>query len=378
MTTLLINYIYYNPVGHVAEALKFSRGFHDANPGLEIHLALNKYSPTELTAACPWIAKTYPIDIYQFLQGGSGAACLDGIPRSWDYVMTETRIPHDIARAGRVGRDEEAMSNYYRVTEPLFHASRGTGTFFPRIKFPDGLKYLVDSKVELQLPQSALDFAKARAHDGPTICVLLGGSGSYRGYPAVRTWIKILHALNDKFPNLKIYLTGVRKSANGWTRTAGYTDGNIRNILNRFSNIVDCYDIGLWNQLAIVKQSGVFLSPHTGFGFLAPCVDTPWLAISGGNWGEYFFNHVPFYSVLPDNPDFPYFGNPKIWDAFKRSSKIPDMDPKNLDRKIPEIVEAAALLMDESFTFEEALKRHKRNVENANVNRANIHTGPFF
>ena len=39
MKTLLINYIYYNPVGHVVEALKFSKGLQEANPDIEIHVA---------------------------------------------------------------------------------------------------------------------------------------------------------------------------------------------------------------------------------------------------------------------------------------------------------------------------------------------------
>jgi hypothetical protein len=142
--------------------------------------------------------------------------------------------------------------------------------------------------------------------------------------------------------------------------------------------MIDCYDIGLWNQLAIVKQSDVFLSPHSGFAFLAPCVNTPWLAISGGDWPEYFFNHVPFYSVLPDNPEYPCYGDSSTLDSGHRTGKIPDMDPQKFDKRIPEIVEAAKLLMDDGFTYEKALQRHRRNIQNANVRRDRIHRGPIF
>jgi hypothetical protein len=32
----------------------------------------------------------------------------------------------------------------------------------------------------------------------------------------------------------------------------------------------------------------------------ALAVGTPWLALSGGRWFEYFFNRVPFRSMIPD------------------------------------------------------------------------------
>jgi ADP-heptose:LPS heptosyltransferase len=378
MRTLLINYVYYNPVGHVVEALKFSKGLHEANPDIEIHVALNRYSPTQLTEAYPWIAKTYPIDIHEFLTKGPDAACLKRIPRTWDYIMTNTLVLHDLAKTKTSGRDEKAMGNYVRVSGTLFRASSGTGTFFPKIVFPTGLHYRVDAKVELQIPQHTNRFARRYEHDGPTICLLLGGSGPYRVYPTISTWIKIIRALNDSFPNLRIYLTGVRKSEKGRTATSGYTDGRIDKILKTFRNVVDCYDIGLWNQLAIIKQSDVFLSPHTGFGSLAPCVNTPWLTISGGNWPEYFFNHVPFYSVMPDNPDFPYLGNLEARDENGRPRRIPDMQPHKLEKKIPEIIEGTRLLMTKSFTYEAALKRHRLNIQRANVRRDKVHLGPFF
>jgi hypothetical protein len=292
--------------------------------------------------------------------------------------MTNTHVLHDIAKSAKLGRDEEAMKNYLGVTESLFQASVGKGVFFPRIKFPEGLQYSRDARVELKLPPSAIDFAKRLEHDGPKISILLGGSGTYRHYPAIRTWIKIIHALNSAFPNLRIYLTGVRRSPQGRTRTAGYTVSNTNNLLHKFRNMINCYDVGLWNQLAIMRQSDVFLSPHCGFAFLAPCVNVPWLAISGGDWPEYFFNHVPFYSVLPDNPKYPCMGDLSVSASRHHTGKIPDMNPRNLDKKIPEIVEAAKLLMDDSFTYEKALQRHRLNTQNANVRRDRIHQGPIF
>ena len=51
----------------------------------------------------------------------------------------------------------------------------------------------------------------------------------------------------------------------------------------------------------------MFLSPHTGFGMAALAVGTPWLALSGGRWFEYFFNRVPFRSIIPDLERYPSF-----------------------------------------------------------------------
>ena len=56
-----------------------------------------------------------------------------------------------------------------------------------------------------------------------------------------------------------------------------------------------------------MQACDVFLAPHTGFGLAALAVGTPWLAISGGRWFEYYFNHVPFRSVIPDVERYPCF-----------------------------------------------------------------------
>ena len=389
MKTLLVNHVYYGPVGHVVEALKFARGFHEANSGLEIHVALNRDSPTELAGACPWIKKTYPIDIFEVLEKNVDATCLRQLPREWDYVVTDMRVQHDIARARNLGGYDLALGNYLRVSERLFTASRGKAALYSaetepnnsrraKLSFPDGLRYRIDAKVEIPIPQSAISFGRRLNHNDPKVCILLGGSGGYRSYPAIETWLKIIRALNESIPDLRIYLTGVRQSEKGRTATSGYTESHIRKVLESFRNVVDCYDIGLWNQLAIVKQSDVFVSPHTGFGFLAPCVGTPWLTISGGDWPEYFFNHVPFYSVLPDDPTYPNRGDARPRRQKGRPPRGRDTDPKRLEKKIPEIVEATRLLMSESFTYEDAWKRHRQNIQDANVRRDRLYVGPVF
>ncbi|PIN93585.1 hypothetical protein COU61_00770, partial [Candidatus Pacearchaeota archaeon CG10_big_fil_rev_8_21_14_0_10_35_13] len=86
--TLLLNYVYYNPVGHVVEALKLTKGIHEGNKekNIEIHLILNKKTAYELTEACDWIKKTYTMDLEEVWKKGKKASCLKRIPRRWDYV----------------------------------------------------------------------------------------------------------------------------------------------------------------------------------------------------------------------------------------------------------------------------------------------------
>jgi hypothetical protein len=53
-TSILVNHVYYSPVGHVVEAIRYARGFKEANPGSEVHVALSDGAPWELCAGAPW------------------------------------------------------------------------------------------------------------------------------------------------------------------------------------------------------------------------------------------------------------------------------------------------------------------------------------
>ena len=83
------------------------------------------------------------------------------------------------------------------------------------------------------------------------------------------------------------------------------------------STPLDAFDLPLAEQLALVEACDVFLAPHTGFGMAALAVGTPWLALSGGRWFEYFFNHVPFRSILPD---------PERYGGFTQFAEPPRVD----------------------------------------------------
>jgi hypothetical protein len=324
---------------------------------------------------------------------------LASLPRQWDYIVDDNHImvelrklreavPEDDSGPTELSKEEVAIERYCQWADQALEAHYGRGTISP-FALPDGLSYKPHTRVDLPVPAESSAFVERYASTDPErpprICILLGGSGASRSegrdggptpygnrmYPEISSWLKIIDAIRDEWPAATVYLTGVRKSIDGRPSAGRYADEEIDRVLRSGQHVVDCYDIGLWNQIALVEMCDVFISPSTGFSWLAPSVGTPTLIIAGGDWPDYFFNDVPFYSLLPDNPDYPYAG--KLQSDYS-TSRIPCMRPQNLDRKIPEIVEATRLLLDTDFTYEAACARHQENISRANVQRAYIPT----
>jgi hypothetical protein len=372
VTTVFLNYVYYTHVGHSVEALRYSKGLIEANPGVEVHVALSDRATPDITRGCPWVAETHAINLDEFADLDSGRAAVARLPQQWDFIMEDTTAlqPEDELADPYLDDAERAvrrqLKNYCQLTSTALVATRGRGTTGPTLRLPEGLGYLPQAKVTMSVPAENRAFAERYSHDGPKVCVLLGGSDGYYRYPDVSSWTKILRAIRDAFQAARFYLTGVRTPVGNQTYTAGYTDEMIQDILGSGPDVVDCYDIGLWNQLALIESCDLLISPHTGFSFLAPCVGTPWLALSGGHWPEYFFNDVPFYSVLPDDPEFPYRGT-----VYPEGStdKLPSMRPENLDRKIPEIVDGMRLLLSPNFSYDQAIEQYRANIARANIIR---------
>ena len=104
----------------------------------------------------------------------------------------------------------------------------------------------------------------------------------------------------------------------------------------------------------------MFLSPHTGFGLAALAVGTPWLALSGGRWFEYFFNHVPFRSIIPDvdrYPGFSQFGAPAVTTG-EDGPRTPSMSEARVREDLGRLVDAARDLVRGSLSYEQCLRDH--------------------
>jgi ADP-heptose:LPS heptosyltransferase len=361
---ILINHVYYSPVGHALEALKLSKGFYDANKSAEISVALASDTVYELAKACSWIKRVYVIDKFDVLKNGKNSKSFKQLHKKWDYVLHDLRVVEETKDMDPVYREEQGMLDYYSLCQANLKV-KWQGEEWDRKAIPKTLKYKKNSKIEFKLPKKSINFVRHNYPEkGNKVCLMLAGSAGFAYYPSIKTWEKIISALNEKIPNLTIYITGVSKSEKGRTKTQAYSKKELGELFKKFDNVINCYNIGLWNQLALIQKSGVFISPHTGFAFLAPCVNTPWLAISGGDWPEYFFNDVPFYSVLPEDKDYPYCGQGR-WTKHQEIGHkkiIPTMSPKKLDKKIPEIVKYAKILLDKKLSYKQAVKLHVKNI----------------
>ena len=60
---LLLNWVYYRPVGHIIEPLKIAKGYVLANKNIDVYLVINDESPTALCEACPWIKNVYTVSL---------------------------------------------------------------------------------------------------------------------------------------------------------------------------------------------------------------------------------------------------------------------------------------------------------------------------
>jgi hypothetical protein len=373
---ILVNHVYYSPIGHVVEAIRYARGFHDGNPGSEVHVALSDGAPWELCAGAPWIAGVYRIPV---ADPESCDLSIPEMPRHWDYIVDNNLMGLEDEQADLLiadgkrpgdyepsrGWEEEATIAYYTRTDAELTARRGRGVLFPEMSLPRGLGYDAGAYATLEVPADSRAFARRYAHYGPKICILPAGSGPAAQYPGAESWIAVIGALRDRFPAARFYLTGNRGGGrHRHLTTTRYLDGGVARILASGDGLVDCYDIGLWHQVALLEACDLLISPHSGFSFLASCVGTPWLTISGGNWPEYFFNGVPFYSVLPANPDYPYVG---AYDYDYDGPVIPDMRHARLLARVPDLLAGAAFLLDPATTYQGALTRHRANVARARI-----------
>jgi hypothetical protein len=95
----------------------------------------------------------------------------------------------------------------------------------------------------------------------------------------------------------------------------------------------------------------------------ALAVATPWLTLSGGSWSEYFFNNVPFYSLLPDperfGPHTPYTAPPMLpADDDGEGPRTPSMSRARINHDLDELLDAAGQLIESRLSYERALQLH--------------------
>jgi len=352
--TLLVNYWYAHPVGHALEGLRYALGYKTANPELQVSLLLNGATAVELARLCPFIDQVYAVPFTGFMHvDGDPAEALAGVPRAWDWVVENHRAREpSLADCAGFRAFFDAAHRHLRPKHPLGVAGQEPPAYEPH------------QQLRLDLTADGRAAAAATIAGGrPAISVLLAGSSADRHlYPSTASWELILGALAARYPEAAILLIG--KRARDGRTTTRVAQSELDALLAANPNAIDCFDRPLLEQVALIEASDLLVSPHTGFSFVASTVGTPWLAISGGNWHEYFFNGVPVYSLLPDPKRYPSFawaglGSQPLQvvdqDEDGEGPRTPSMSIARIREDLPELLHASELLIEKRLSYEDAL-----------------------
>ncbi len=347
---LLVNFFYSHAVGHAVEALHYCLGHHAAAPERAVSVALNAATAYELAAYCPFVEASYAIE-HPFVEPGADSGrALAAVPRQWDWVVDDFRRRQDFQLRAFPG-----MRDYYVASDRHLSAARGRTVAGDR-----AAGYVPRVRLRLQLPAEG---RRSLPEAGGWIAVMPAGSGQRSLYPSVRSWQLILDALAERLPGVRFALIGKLRRDE---RTAStLASGEVSDLLAHRTQPLDGFDLELSEQLALVEACDVFLSPHTGFGMAALAVGTPWLTLSGGRWFEYYFNHVPFRSIIPDTeryPAFTQFEEPPTVSDRGDGPRTPSMTSARIHDDLERITSAAAELLDGSLTYERALAEYFRDL----------------
>jgi hypothetical protein len=352
---LLINWVYYQPVGHAIEAYRLAQAFRNANPDFEIAVAVNAQSGPELGTCVRAIDWVYPVTIEQATSPSGAATALASIPREWDYLYSD---PRQCAPMGLVALD--FIAEAVRTTFRARMVNNGWTV-------PDGYPRLQHSALAFELPSAAREFA-ARflgRHTTTRISLLLGSSSYACRTPSVTFWRQLIRALSAEFAGAEIVLLGALKP--GRSTTFGVDQHTIAQLVHEFPQVHNAFDVGLLNQLAIAQRCQLHISPHTGMSFAVQCVGVPWLVLSGGEMHEASLNGVPFVSIYPAcdrYPCGPWFHPvknvmlPECRERQAQNQPFLCMSDDRLTSMLPAILHAAHLLVERKLSYLDCVRTH--------------------
>lgn len=354
-TALLVNYWYAPPVGHALEGLRYCLGYKAANSDFRVSVLLNGATPVELARLCPFVDEVYGVPFTSFVEAdGDPTAALSSVPCEWDWVVENHRAREQSCFSG-VAAFFTAAHEHFRPRHPLGIAGGEPPAYLPH------------QQLRLTPPAEARAAAAKTIADGRlAISIVLAGSSVHRHlYPSAASWELILSELSRQYPEALFCLIG-KHERDG--RTTSMVDrAEIDRLLEAIPPAVDCFDRPLLEQLALLERSALLVSPHTGFSFLASTVGTPWLAISGGNWHEYFFNGEPVYSLIPDPARYPAYAWAELGDRPLQvipadedgeGPRTPSMSAVRIRDDLPELLDAADRLIERRLSYEDALREY--------------------
>ena len=349
MRTLLVNWVFQKPVGHVIEALRIAQHFLAADPSLAISLLLNDQAPLELASCVPKISAVYGVNVER--AGHSGGFPVE-LPREWDYVFTDPRA-NKPRNWHSLNRFHDEFRKWIRAHATNYGPNR---TEMPARRIVP-LRLSLPAEVEIRA--SSLLSTKA----WPRLSVLLG-AGSHLRAPSMGFWATLFHRLFECYPNLEIVLLGSFESKR--TSTKGVSQADVAALCNRFPGIHNAFDAGILLQLALAKRCQAHVSPHTGMSFAVQAVGVPWLALSGQEWHEFLLNGVPLISVFPECPLYPCHREiyPECTARRERGFPTACMEEEALVDKLPEILQGIEQLVYKNIPYQLAAKRHVAKLRN--------------
>ncbi|RJK97510.1 hypothetical protein [Vallicoccus soli] len=353
--TVLVDFFYAQPVGHAVEALHHALAVQRADPSRRVSVLLNAATPVELASCCPWLDRAYAVRS-PFLEPAPDAlAALAHVPRDWDWVLDDPRRHQPVQRESFAG-----MVDHYAASDAWLRPREG--------RRPLGYPPPSRSRHEplrLELPAAARAAAAGRlpGRGGPLVALLPAGSGPAAQYPSARSWGLVLDALREALPGLGVVLVG-RRVRDERTST-GMPAADLARLAAHPAVVADVLDVPLLEQLAAVQRCGLLLSPHSGFGMAAMAVGTPWLTLSGGRWFEWWFDHVPFRSVVPDVRRFPaysQFGAEATVPDGDGGERVPSMVRERVQADLHRVVAAADELLRGAVPYERCLDDYVRDL----------------
>lgn len=346
--SLLVNFVYCHPVGHAVEALQACLGYRRADPGRRIGVVLKANTAVDLARWCEFIDEVHTVDVDVFTP--PAADVLDHVPRDWDWVVDDPRGHQTWQRDLFPG-----LAGYYTAAGRHFRAHRSViGGAAP--------SYQPGNRLDLTPPRAARAWAESLLPErdrGPTIAVLPAGSSERWRYPSLASWRRIVDALVARWPDTRLCLVG--KVVDDDRTSTGFTGAEFDALAAAAPVAVSVVDVPIAQQLAALQRCDLLLSPHTGFAFAGMAVGTPWLALAGNDWAEYYFNPgVPFYSVLPDIERYPSYvmlGNTPepVADDGPRS---PSMSAPRIEADLDQLLDGAAWLLEGNPDFDTAMRSH--------------------
>lgn len=176
-------------------------------------------------------------------------------------------------------------------------------------------------------------------------------------------WRALIRALLAEYPAAELVLLGALRA---YHHSQGVTREDLAALAAEFPSVLNAYDVGLLNQLALAERCDLHISPHTGFSFAAQCVGTPWLALSGGEMFEYWLNGVPFASLFPRCDHYPCatwttFRHPMLPECIERAlagGLTRCATAEDLEARLPEILAHARALIAKERPYLDCVREY--------------------